>query len=62
MKIIPRQRIAFLVMALSPLGLPARGQQSGSPRTATGPAVFKVGGAVTNPLVVTAADLNNVTA
>ena len=44
-------------MALLPLSVPARGQQSAPPRTATGPAEFKIGGAVATPLVVTAADL-----
>ena len=57
MKISPLHRIAFLVMALLPLSLPARGQQSALPRTATGPVEFKIGGAVATPLVVTAADL-----
>src|ERR1700694_4026916 len=57
MKIMPVRRIAFLAMALLPLSLPACGQQSAPPRTATGPAEFKIGGAVATPLVVTAADL-----
>ena len=57
MTISPLQRIACLVLALLPLSLPARGQQSAPSRAATGPVEFKVGGAVTTPLIVTAADL-----
>jgi DMSO/TMAO reductase YedYZ molybdopterin-dependent catalytic subunit len=57
MKIILVRRIAFLAMALLPLSLPACGQQSAPPRTPTGPAEFKIGGAVATPMVVAAADL-----
>jgi DMSO/TMAO reductase YedYZ molybdopterin-dependent catalytic subunit len=60
MKISSLQRSAFLLVALLPLGVPARGQQSAPPRAATGPAEFKIGGAVPTPLVVTAADLKAV--
>jgi DMSO/TMAO reductase YedYZ molybdopterin-dependent catalytic subunit len=57
MTISPLQRIAFLVVALLPLSLPACGQQSPPPGAATGPGEFKIGGAVATPLVVSAADL-----
>ncbi len=52
-------RIAFLVTTLLPLSLPAFGQQSAPARIATGPTEFKIGGAVTTPLVVTAADMKS---
>jgi DMSO/TMAO reductase YedYZ molybdopterin-dependent catalytic subunit len=57
MKISPLHRIAFLVTALLPLSVPVCGQQAAPSRIATGPVEFKIGGAVTTPLVVTAADL-----
>ena len=57
MTISPLHRVACLVLALLPLSLPARGQQSAPSRAATGPVEFKIGGAVTTPLIVTAADL-----
>src|SRR5579862_7502973 len=55
----PQRRIALLVTTLLMLALSLAfaAQQPPPPRVTTGPAEFKIGGAVTTPLVVTAADL-----
>jgi DMSO/TMAO reductase YedYZ molybdopterin-dependent catalytic subunit len=53
----PMRPMGFLVTAFLTLSLPSAAQQSTPVRPASGPAEFKIGGAVTTPLVVTPGDL-----
>ena len=53
------RRVALGVASLTLLGFSARAQQPPTPKAATGPTEVTLGGAVTTPLVITAADLKN---
>jgi DMSO/TMAO reductase YedYZ molybdopterin-dependent catalytic subunit len=53
------RRILLATIILSFIGLPSLAQDSTHGKATTGPTEFKVSGAVTTPLVVTAADLKN---
>jgi DMSO/TMAO reductase YedYZ molybdopterin-dependent catalytic subunit len=53
------RRILLAMAALALLGIPALAQDSTAGKASTGPSEVKIGGAVTTPFVVTAADLKS---
>ena len=49
-------RIAFIVVLIATLSFPSLAQDMARTKAATGPSEFKIGGAVTTPLTISAED------